>query len=190
MTIESDRERLSQAHNLAWIGRKLRSTDMVTVYRWNSEDVRGDYFILGGLVPPKLVEEILSGEHISDVIENVWPEPTAYRSDRESPVKYFRWGVDEDVYGSEPLVIKRRFSGIEENYIEISEEFRLFHNLYHNKETNAYIKIDDAGNKNKIAIVKPDEVQIRYQEIRQFLAIKEMFLSMLFVFDEYSTYSL
>ena len=94
------------------------------------------------------------------------------------------------MYRSEPLVICRRFSGVKENYIEISEEFRLFHNLYHDRKTNTYIKIDDAGNEETIVIVKPDEVQIRFQEIRQFLAIKEMFLSMLFVFDEYSTYSL
>lgn len=95
MSIESDREQLSQAHNLAWIGQKLKATEMVTVYRWNSEDVRGDYFILGALIPSNLVEDILSGEHISSVIENVWPKPTAYRLDRESPVKYFRWGVNQ-----------------------------------------------------------------------------------------------
>ena len=73
MSIASDRERLSQAHNLEWIGRDPKVTEMVTVYRWNLEDIRGDYFILGGLIPTKLVEEILSGEHISSVIENVWP---------------------------------------------------------------------------------------------------------------------
>ena len=33
MSIESERDRLSQAHNLEWIGRKLKATDMVTVYR-------------------------------------------------------------------------------------------------------------------------------------------------------------
>ena len=190
MSIDADRERLSQAHNLEWVGRKLKATEMVTVYRWNSEDVRGDYFILGGLIPPKLVEEILSGEHISSVIENVWPEPTAYRLDRESPVKYFRWGVDEDMYGSEPLVIGRQFSKMKENYIEISEEFRLFHNLYHDRATDTYIKIDEAGNEITVVVVKSNEVQIRHQEIRQFLAIKQMCLSMLFEFNEYSTYSL
>ena len=94
------------------------------------------------------------------------------------------------MYGSEPLVICRQFSGIKENYIEISEEFRLFHNLYHDKEKNTYIKIDDAGNQETIAIVKPDEVQIRLKEIRQFLAIKEMCLSTLFQFEECSEYSL
>ena len=162
---------------------------MVTVYRWNPADVKGDYFILGGLIPTKLVEEILSGEHISDVIENMWPEPTAYRPYEESRVKYFRWGSKGDMYGSEPLVICRGFK-IKEDYLEISEEFRLFHNLYHDKETNTYIKIDDAGNEVKVIIVKPNEAQIRLKEIRQFLAIKEMYLSMLFEFNEYSGYSL
>ena len=190
MSIDADRERLSQAHNWEWIGRKLKATEMVTVYRWNSEDVRGDYFILGGLMPPKLVEEILSGEHISSVIENVWPEPTAYRLDRESPVKYFRWGVDEDMYGSEPLVIGRQFSKMKENYIEISEEFRLFHNLYHDRATDTYIKIDEAGNEITVVVVKSNEVQIRLKEIQQFLAIKEMYLSILFEFNEYSRYTL
>ena len=190
MGIEADRKQLSQARNLEWIRRELRMTDRVTVYRWNSEDVRGSHFILGGLIPSNLVQDILSGEHISDVIENVWPKPAAYSTSRKSEIEYFRWGVDEDMYGSEPLVIGRQFSGMKENYIEISEEFRLFHNLYHDKETDTYIKIDDAGNEVKVIITKPNEVQIRLKEIQQFLAIKEMYLSILFEFNEYSRYSL
>ena len=190
MSIDTDRKRLLQKHNLEWIRRDLKATDMVIVCRPNLGKIRSGYFILGGLIPYNLPEEILSGENVSDVIENVWPEPTAYRSDRESPIKYFRWGVNQDKYGSEPLVIGRQFSKMKEDYLEISEEFRLFHNLYHDKETNTYIKIDDAGNETTIAIVKPDEVQIRLKEIRQFLAIKEMYLSLLFEFNEYSEYSL
>ena len=190
MSIASDRERLLQKRNLEWIQRDLKATDMVIVCRPNLGKIRSGYFILGGLIPYNLAEEVLSGEHISDVIENVWPEPTAYRSDRESPIKYFRWGVNQDKYGSEPLVIDRQFSKMKEDYLEISEEFRLFHRLYHDKETNTYIKIDDAGNETTVAIVKPDEVQIRLKEIRQFLAIKEMYLSLLFEFNEYSEYFL
>ncbi len=190
MIIESDRERLLQEHNLKWIGRDLGATEMVTVSRWNPEDFRGDYFIFSGLIPYDLVDEALSEQHISGVVENMWPEPAAYRSDRESPVIYFRWGVDEDVYGTEPLVIGRQFSKMKENYFEISEEFRLFHNLYHDRKTDTYIKIDDAGNEETVATVKSNEVQIRLKEIRQFLAVKEMYLSMLFEFNEYSEHSL
>ena len=190
MSIDQDRERLAQGHNLEWIRRDLKATDMVTVVRWDLENLRLDYFILGGLIPANLVEKILSGEHISDVIENVWAEPAAYAPPGESQIKYFRWGVDGDMYGSEPLVIGRQFSKMKENYFEISEEFRLFHNLYHDKETNTYIKIDDAGNEETVAIVTHDEVQIRLKEIQQFLAVKEMYLSLLFEFNEYSEYSL
>jgi hypothetical protein len=190
MSIDTDRKRLLQKHNLEWIRRDLKATDMVIVCRPNLGKIRSGYFILGGLIPYNLPEEILSGENVSDVIENVWPEPTAYRSDRESPIKYFRWGVNQDKYGSEPLVIERQFSKMKEDYLEISEEFRLFHNLYHDREKDTYIKIDDAGNETTVVVVKPDEVQMRLHEIRQFLAIKEMHLSMLFEFNEYSEYSL
>lgn len=190
MSIDIDRERLLQVHNLEWIRRDLKATEMVTVCRWNSENVKNDHFILGGLIPYNLVEEILSGQHISDVVENVWPEPAAYPPPGESRIKYFRWGVDEDIYRTEPLIIGRQFSKMKENYFELSEEFRLFHNLYHNRATDTYIKIDETGTEITVAVVKSDEVQIRLKEIRQFLAVKEMYLSMLFEFNEYSEYSL
>ena len=163
MSIESDRERLSQKHNLEEIRRDWKATEMVTVYWCPQENIKNLCFIFGGLIPRKLVAEILAGEHISGVIENVWPEPAAYATSEKGEIEYFRWGVEEDMYGVEPLVISRRFSGMKEGYLEISEEFRLFHNLYHDKETNTYIKIDDAGNETTVAIVKPDEVQDKTQ---------------------------
>ena len=189
MSIDQDRERLAQKRNLDWITRDPKATGMVTVYRRMGSP--RDYFIFSALIPPDQIECILSDGHISSGDpENMDGMPAAYAPSGESQIKYFRWGVDEDIYGSEPLVICRQFSEVKENYIEISEEFRLFHNLYHDRKTDMYIKIDDAGTEKKVIIVKPNEVQIRLQEIRQFLAIKEMYLSMLFEFDEYSTYSL
>ena len=189
MSIDQDRERLAQKPNLDWITRDPKATGMVTVYRRMGSP--RDYFIFSALIPPDQVECILSDGHISSGDpENMDGMPAAYAPSGESQIKYFRWGVDEDMYGSEPLVICRQFSEVKENYIEISEEFRLFHNLYHDRKTDTYIKIDDAGTEKKVIIVKPNEVQIRLQEIRQFLSIKEMYLSMLFEFDEYSTYSL
>ena len=189
MSIDKDRERLLQKHNLEWVRRDPKATEMVTVYRQMGSP--RDYFIFCALIPPDQIEGILSDEHMSSGDpECMNGMPGAYCPSGESEIKYFRWGVDEDMYGAEPLVIGRRFSGIKENYFEILEEFRLFHNLYHDKETDTYIKIDDAGNEEIIAIVKPDEVQIRLKEIRQFLAVKEVYLSMLFEFNEFSEYSL
>ncbi len=161
MSIESDRERLFQKHNLEWI-RREKAIDMVTVYR-QMESPR-DYFIFSDLIPPDQIEQVLSEANVG-----------------------IRYGTEN---GIEELIIPRCFGGIRENYNEISEEFRLFHDLYHDRKTDTYIKIDDAGNEERIAIVKPHEVQIRLKEIRQFLTDKEMYLSIMFEFNEYSRYSL
>ena len=95
----------------------------------------------------------------------------------ESEAQYLRFGNE---YGIEPLVIDREFHGLKENYLEISEEFRLFHNLYHDRAQDRYIKLDGSGNEDVVAIVKPRSVEIRLKEIRQFLAVKEMYLSIQF----------
>lgn len=189
MSIESDQERLSQEHNLEWIRRDPKATEMVTVYRQMGSP--RDYFIFSALIPLDQVEHILSEKNVSSGgPENMDGMPTAfgdYTKDGKKQVKYFRYGMQE---GFEPLIINRFFGGIRESYNEISEEFRLFHNLYHDKKTDTYIKIDDAGNEITVAVVKSDEVKIRLKEIQQFLAIKEMYLSMLFEFNEYSRYTL
>ena len=193
MSIVADRKRLSQEHNLEWIRRDPKATEMVTVYRWDQWIKKNyiDYFILCALIPSDQIEDILSDEHISSGgPENMDGMPAAYRPSEESEIKYFRWGVAEDIYGAEPLVIHRWFSEVKEDYIEISEEFRLFHNLYHDKATDTYIKIDEAGNEVTVVVVKSNEVQIRLKEVRQFLAIKQMYLSILFEFNEYSRYTL
>ena len=81
---------------------------------------------------------------------------------------------------------------MKENYVEINEEFRLFHNLYCDDKNNSYLKIDDFGDEHIVAIVErdPDRVQIRVKEIREFLAIKEMHLAIEFCYREFSELTL
>lgn len=187
MSIESDQKRLLQEENLEWVRHHWKDADgMVTVCRYNPQDVLDDNFIWCGLIPSSQSNMILSEERIYDVIENMWPEPAAYCPPGENKVKYFRWGVEENQYGAEPLVIGRVFGDKREKYFEISEEFRLFHNLYHNKDTDTYINVN---NEEIIAVISDNEVRIRLKEIRQFLAVKEMDMSILFEFNEYSKYS-
>ena len=109
MSIVADQERLSQKHHLDWIGRKLKSTDMVTVYR--QMGTPRDYFIFSALISPDQIECILSDEHMRSVDpESMNGIPAAYCPSGESEIKYFRWGVDEDMYGAEPLVIMSFFA--------------------------------------------------------------------------------
>lgn len=175
MSIESDRERLSQAKMLEWLQRGLQMTDMVPLYLSDKERGR-DHVIYCALIPSGQIKEILS----------------SWSWDLRLHTMYYEDG--EKLYGAtngiEPLVIDRSFYEIKDSYREISEEFRLFHNLYHDEKTNKYIKIDEGGNESVVAVVEPNCVQIRLKEIRQFLAVKEMYLSIQFDCLERSGHSL
>ncbi len=165
MSIDLDRKRLSQAERLEWLQRDLKMTEMITVYLLDRQESH-DYDISCALIPPAQIEQTLS-------------------------IPYWDFSPDNGATDKiKPLIIDRNFDEMREGYREISEEFRLFHNLYHDREADEYIKIDDAGNEEIVAIVKPDCIKIRLKEIRQFLAAKDMYLSVQFFFPEHSKYSL
>ena len=183
MTIQADRERLSQPTPLCELLGDHDLTELVTVYL---SDYGGGhcYDIYCALVPHAQVDRILSNPF--------WDFPHRYGmpgavKHHDGKVEYLRYGAQD---GVEPLVIARDFFEIRDNYAEICEEFRLFHGLYHDRKTDQYIKIDADGEEHLVAVVKPNRVEIRLKEIRQFLAVKDMTLIVQFEFQEYSKYSL
>ena len=166
MSIDLDQKGLSLAQRLEYMRWDLKLTEMIPVY-WS----RKKFHIYCALIPSHQVEQVLS--------KLSW-DLMLYHHEGDK--------------GIEPLVINREFNesqinyGKRTEYSEISEEFRLFHNLYHNKEKDEYIKIDNEGNEHTVAVVEPDCIQIRLLEIRQFLAIKEMYLSIQFSFQGDAAY--
>ncbi len=102
------------------------------------------------------------------------PSCTEYANKR---VSYDRFGNDG---GYEPIVLSRNFHEVKPQYLELSEEFRLFHNLYFDRKNDRYTKIKDDGSEIDVVHFEEEQVSIRSIEIRQFLAIKEMRLALLF----------
>jgi hypothetical protein len=96
-----------------------------------------------------------------------------YEGDSEV-TSYDRFG---DHGGIEPFVILRSFHGVRERYVEVLEEFRLFHNLYHDRQRDQYVRFDDNGDEEVIVTVEPKLVKVRLMEVCQFLALKEMHLA-------------
>jgi hypothetical protein len=115
------------------------------------------------------------------------PASVTHFGGKKEQVEYLRFGSSD---GVEPLIIEREFHGRREDYLEISEEFRLFHKLYHDRKSDTYFNFDEAGREHLVAVVTADCVHLRLREIRQFLAIKEMHLSIQFSCKELSKYSL
>lgn len=179
-------ERLSQRKTLNFLMREFSATDMIDVCSFQHIDTH--YFsIYCALIPSAKMSICL--EKISWDLHHDQGVPSAvkYYDGESEEVEYLRFGNDNSI---EPLIIDRDFHGIRENYKEISEEFRLFHNLYHHRKTDEYLKIDDAGNEYLVASITPDRISIRLKELRQFLAIKEMHLSLQFDIREHSSESL
>lgn len=101
-----------------------------------------------------------------------------YSKDTDGNIEYEHFYTYSD--SIQPLVLKRDFYGIKPNCIELLEEFRLFHNLYFDNKSNIYIKINDDGSEEEIAIIEDNLVKIKTKAIRQFLTMKEMYLAIFF----------
>ena len=63
-----------------------------------------------------------------------------------------------------------------------SEQFRLFHNLLHDRKEDKYIKMDGSGDEHVAAVLEPNQVRksINRKLYPGFLALKEMHLSIEF----------
>lgn len=78
------------------------------------------------------------------------------------------------------LAIGREFNGRKDNYFEISEEFRLFHNLYHSKKTSNYFTFDESGDEVEVIKFSEEEIFVRKSYLKSFMAATQMNLLLFF----------
>jgi len=185
--IEKEKLRLAQNKFIEWVMRPIRPSEMVTVYLSDHSNDDHDIGIYCCLLPNDNIDRSLDDVSWDLSCGEGHPGSVIKHDGEKEIVEYLRYG---DYSGIEPLVIYREFYGMRENYLEISEEFRLFHQLFYDQKQNQYIKITDSGSEHPVVIVKPKQIEIRLQEIQQFLAIKEMHLAVLFDSRENSPHSL
>jgi len=184
--VEKERQRLSQTKFIEHVMRPISPSEMVTVYLSDRAD-KYDIGIYCCLVPNNAIGRSLDNLSWDLSCGEGHPGSVIHHEGGKEVVEYLRYG---EYAGIEPLVIYREFYGMREDYLEISEEFRLFHRLFHDRKQDQYIKIADSGAEHTVAIIKPKRIDIRLQEIQQFLAIKEMHLTVMFDCRETSSYSL
>lgn len=130
-----------------------------------------------GLIYNDCVEQVLNNVIDWEIYQDEgFPSCTQYGFSPDSEVVYYRFGQTK----AEPLVFIRSYRGFRERHPEISEEFRLFHNLYYDSEKNEFLKFDQSGDTTSIIRFDNNAVFIRLKEIRQFLAIKDAHLVLFF----------
>lgn len=145
----------------------------ITVHEsWRNNEQNG--LLDGVLAPIRLLSEFLEDCSLHFDVRDSRPSCSMSNGPgRDESIEYHRLG---DHGGLEPLVLMRDFHGLRPKYVELIEEFRLFHNLYEDRQTNKLLKFDDAGQANEVVRIEQHRVRVRARELRQFLAIKEMAL--------------
>jgi hypothetical protein len=101
---------------------------------------------------------------------------TSYQDDEKITTYYTN--LDDDDF-LRPILV-RDFNGRKEGYIEIIEEFRLFHNLYHDRETGSFLSFDEVGDEVEVIKVERNEVKIRRRFLCSFMAARQMNLLLYF----------
>src|SRR3989338_4572594 len=105
----------------------LGKTEWITVFEFLDSQAnidRGTYF--SALIANNKVKEVLEKYEWDLRINGGHPGFMTHYVDRKPITEYYRFS-DE---GIEPLVYWRSFSGKKESLLEISEEFRLYFNLF------------------------------------------------------------
>ncbi len=167
-----------------YIKNNLGQENWLTVYEYTVTKLEKIGFYCA-LLPHQIIDRVLTDVSWDLRIGSGLPGYIYYDTAREA--KYFRYGNDD---GIEPLVVFRDFYGIKEPYLEVSEEFRYFFNLYYDKQTGSYIHIDDNGDEEEVVKVEDNRIQIKLSYIKKFLAIKAMYLAIYFEIESFSEQTL
>ena len=151
-----------------------------------TEDQRIRWF--AALVPPDAVPGLVKqsdGWDIgpSDGGPGIW----TYYLEGGKTHRYYPFGNED---GIEPIVIWRSFHGMRPDFLELAQEFRLYHNLYLDPARKRYIHIDRNGDESDAARYGDDFMEIRTDLLRKFCAVKQMALGVYVESFRYSHYTL
>jgi hypothetical protein len=165
---------LGQTANIAKID-ELGCGEWTTLYEYQS-DQDGSRCSYSALLLPAQVAGALKQPSWDLSIGNGAPGFSQSYDDGVEVTTYDRFGF----YGAEPLLHSRDFHGIKPRQFDLSEEFRLFHNLYHDRHNDRYIFVDDRGNETVAAKIIPTRARVLTRLLRQYLAARQIALALFF----------
>lgn len=162
---------------IAYIAEKHGEENWVTVYKYTPID-GGDHdgCMYCALVSPDKAVKALGDNSWDLMVGAGGPGFSTYYENDVKTTSYYT-NADE---GYLRLVLNRDFHDRKEDYIEILEEFRLFHNLFHDQKTAKFLALDDAGDEVEVIKVTQQEVKIRRSYLRSFMAARQMHLLLYF----------
>jgi len=157
--------------------------EWVTVFSKKEKD---DEHIYCALIPIQDAEKSLKNPSWDLSIGHGFPGFVYHFENGKRISSYYRFSDK----GVEPLVFWRSFHGIKDGYWEILEEFRNYFNFYEDKNNNKHLFIDENGDEHEVIIIEKDNIKIKLKYLKEFLAVKKMYLAIFFDFNRFSNKSL
>jgi len=134
--------------------------------------------IYGGLVSPSNRERVLSDSAWDIQYGAGVPGFVSYNREHGWEHSYDRFGDPERPV--EPFIRARTFHGVKPAKQEVSEEFRLFHNLWEDPVSGNLFAITQAGNLDSVVEFRDGSIWVRLLWLRQYLAARNMLLVLYF----------
>ena len=143
-------------------------------YQDNAKGSRCSYSAL--LLSARVVDSVKRPGWDISIGRGMTPGFSQQYDNGEEVVTYGRFDID----GIEPLIYCRNFHGIKPRQFDLSEEFRLFHNLYHDRHNDRYIHVDDRGNEIIAAEIDRGRARVLTRLLRQYMAARQLALALFF----------
>lgn len=171
-----------QVQNQGFIAQKLGQEAWLTVYQCanTSSEAIGYWCVLAPINHPK--EEILE-HHTCEVLRGA--HRFSLWSNKPNELPTYEAFLED---GWEALIYMRSHPVSGDNWIELSDDFRLFYDLIPNQDftTLSYFK-DDGDFEDVVRFFKEDnKVQIKRNFLRHYLLVRKMRLVLYFEFDKYA----
>lgn len=146
---------------------------------------REDSRWFSALVPVSQIPILVDNSHGWDIgpaegAPSVW---THYDQGEMNERRYCVYGNGS---GIEPLVFYRTYHGLRPDDIELAQEIRLYHNLFHDSKRKRYLKFDLNGDESEVVRYGENFVEIRTDLLRRFCDTKQMALAVYFESFRYS----
>ena len=168
------------------INNEIGKGEWITVFTLEKDKYKVDKgCFLTALIQNEFIEKVINKANWEvHSLEAERPGFMSSYNDGEHRTEYYRYSVE----GIEPLVFWRTFLGMDDSYVELSEEFRLFHNLF--EKNGQFFHFDDNGDKHLVAEVKGLEVKIKLKYLKKYISSRNMSLVVYFDFMRFSPMSI
>jgi hypothetical protein len=165
---------LSQRASRAEI-ESIGQDEWLILYSYEADDFgRRGYFC--ALIPQRRVRKVMGHDSWDLMIGDGLPGFSQSYTGGKIKRTYCKFGSSSVV----PLVFSRSFHGLKPDQFDLLEEFRHFHNLYHDRRNDKYIFIDERGEEDVVVEVRPKLVRAKLRYVKQFMAARRLHLAVYF----------